>query len=122
VFGVEEDYRVALSAYYMALHVYELAATIKAGKGDELLSKQVRLFVPLSFLDNSEGIPQKAYRLLLGNKSSLLWESIGVTIDDMKKYWPAWMKHVDSWLSEVYTFWFPSAIVHENILEEYTTR
>ena len=121
-FGVEADYRVALSAYYMALHIIELAATIKAGKPEELLSKDVRLFVPLSFLHNNDGIPQKAYRLLLRNNANLLWESAGVSLDDMKKYWPAWMKHSGAWLSNAYKFWFRSPIVHEHLLEEYNNR
>lgn len=122
VFVVEEDYRIALSAYYMALHVHELATTIKSGKGDEVLSKDLILFVPLSFLHNNDGIPQKAYRLLLRNNTNLLWESIGVTIDDMKKYWPDWIRHTGAWLSNIYKLWFPSPIVHEHLLEEYTTR
>lgn len=124
-FGIEEDYRVALSAYYMALHILELAVAMKAGKSDVLLSEQVSLLsVPLSFLynRNREGIPQKAYNLLLRNNVNLLWESIGVTIDDMKKYWPAWMKHAGAWLSNVYRIWSMSGIVHERILEEYTIR
>ena len=124
VFGVEEDYRVALSAYYMALHVHELAATIKAGNADTLLPKDVHvtLSVPLCFLHNTDSIPQKAYRLLLRNNVNLLWESVGVTIEDMKKYWPTWMRHTGAWLTNVYTFWRLSPIVHEHLLEEYETR
>lgn len=122
VFGVEEDYRVALSAYYMALSIHELASDIKAGNGDLLINKDVHLSVPLCFLHNDkDNIPRKAYNLLLRNNVSLLWESMGVTIADMKKYWPAWMRHSGAWVSNVYKFMFASPIVHEHILEEYTS-
>jgi len=121
VFEVEEDYRIALSAYYMALHIYELAAYIKAGRGDQLLKNDVHLSVPLCFLRDNI-ISRKAYNLLLRNNANLLWESIGVTIEDMKKYWPSWMNTTGSWTSNVYKFMSLSPIVHKQLLEEYTHR
>ena len=120
-FIIEEDYAVALSAYYMALHIHELASKINAGKGDDLLHNKVKLYVPLSFLFNDDDILKKAYRRLCQNKVHLLWETVGVTIDDMKRYWPSWMDHTREWLSRISVFYFrTSSIVHEHILDEYT--
>src|SRR4029077_9992552 len=44
IFGSEEDYKVALSAYYMSLHVLELALRIADGEGENL--KDARLTIP----------------------------------------------------------------------------
>jgi hypothetical protein len=124
VFGIADDYKVALSAYYMALHILELADTISSGNGENLSNGEVQLYVPVSFLlslnDNNKNIPQKAYRKLLRSDPRQIWQSLNVTIDDMKKYWPRWLGYASSWLHKVvnpFVIFHPD-LVYEHLLEE----
>ncbi len=121
IFGSDEDYRIALSSYYMALHIHELACRISKGKGKVDLSNRISsLLVPVSFLNHSnELIAQKAYRLLRRSGPQILWESQGVPIEEMRKHWPDWMKITGAWLYSVHQSWLLSTLAHEKFFEEY---
>src|SRR5438046_10111534 len=63
IFGSDEDYKVALSAYYMSLHVLEFACRIANGQGENL--KDARLTIPVCFIETGEEVTNQAYRLFL---------------------------------------------------------
>ncbi|MCK4462103.1 MAG: toll/interleukin-1 receptor domain-containing protein [candidate division Zixibacteria bacterium] len=117
VFGLVEDYRVSLASYYMALHVLELATAIATGKIDTISGK-IRFTVPICYLNEPDGIPQKAYRLLLRSDPKQIWQGLDVTLDDMKKHWPLWLKDTGAWLTGVYKSWHRFPIVHKDLLDE----
>jgi hypothetical protein len=107
IFALEEDYLVSLTAYYMALSIMELALDIRAESTEELLSgKEIRFDVPVAFLHAEEGIIAKACSILLRCNPTKIWTPLSVSTSDMKKCWPAWVKHSASWLAPAYrTFW-----------------
>jgi len=118
VFINEEDYQVALTAYYMALSILELALIIQAGEGDLLLKQDIiSLDVPPCFLYNDEVIFTKAYRHLLRSNPKVLWESLGISIDAMKKYWPIWVGASKTWVANVYDMWFEVPQIYSRFLE-----
>ena len=62
IFGDELEYRTSLVAYYMALHIHELAARIASGELETvkckcLLNARLSFKVPLTFL--AEGLRYK---------------------------------------------------------------
>lgn len=117
IFSLAEDYQVSLSAYYMALSILELADTIATGKA-EMLKQEIHLFVPVSFLHDSNEIPRKAYRLLLRSDPIQIWKSMNVSDNDIAEAWPLWIQHTGRWLSNVYKLHFRAAIVHENLMKD----
>ena len=115
IFRIKEDYQIALTAYYFALHIHELAASIKNGIN---LSHEIRFTVPLSFLTTSEDILQKAYRLLTRNNGDALWGKIGVDINDMKNNWPDWVKQAKNWFVGNHQSFLPSQFYYANYFEK----
>src|SRR6266446_6043487 len=65
IFGEPAEFHSALYAYYMALHILELADTIASGKENVLQSEQISLDIPLRFLSVSGDVSRKGYRLFL---------------------------------------------------------
>ncbi|MCG3149374.1 MAG: hypothetical protein PCFJNLEI_02834 [Verrucomicrobiae bacterium] len=106
IFGGEQQYRVGLSAYYMALSVHELAAFVAGGNGETLKSEQqnVRMDVPLSFFEEGEEINRRAVALLLRNDVERLWVPFGLKRDDIRRYWPHWTRWCLSWINGVYHY------------------
>jgi len=104
IFVKDEDYRVALHAYYMSLSILELALDIQAGHAEALAAGDLTLDVPVSFL-HDEAMFNKAYQRLQRGNPKKLWETLGVSTDDMKKYWPVWAGASGRWLTSVYGLW-----------------
>ena len=92
VFEDNSTYLTSLVAYYMALSIHELAAEIADGR--EIGSNPYNsVNVPFDFLTKKYEIKQRATSLLRSDPTlSELWTSVGVTQDQMRDSWEAWIK------------------------------
>ena len=92
IFADDVEYRTSLVAYYMALSMHELAVEIDTGR--EIGSNSFNsVNVPFDFLYEKYEIKQRA-TLLLRRDPTLpeLWTCVGVTQDQMRDSWEAWIK------------------------------
>ncbi len=103
IFANDSEYRSSLVAYYMALSMHELAVEITTGR--KIRSKPFSSFnlpfdflnVPFDFLYERYEIKQRA-TLLLRRDPALpeLWTSLGVTQNQMRDSWEAWIKSYEA--------------------------
>ena len=111
MFGIEQEYRTALVAYYMALNIHELASIIASGKQDTLnrnfnSMSPFGFNVPLTFMSEEQGINQRATSVLLRNPEALakLWTSLNVRREQIEISWRNWVRLFEAWLRNVYGF------------------
>ncbi len=119
-FGDELEYRTSLVAYYMALHIHELADIIASGNQESLSSDPNPFFdIPLTFVSEGREINQRAVSLLLRKPESLsmLWGVLDVTREQMEHYWKDWIRLSEIWLSRVYMGRFRSEVTHQHLFE-----
>ncbi len=96
VFGNALEYRIALSAYYMALNVLELATMIAdSGASTAFLHPDQKICVPLGFVSENGEVQSRAVALLTNNPDMLatLWSAKGVHLEQIRQAWPHWMSH-----------------------------
>jgi hypothetical protein len=119
-FGSVEEYRESLCAYYLVLNIIELVDTIAAGNEHVLQNDEVRLDVPLSFMQEDFEILRRAYRLLLVDPVQIrnIWETKNIQEDKIKELWPRWVYHLKYWLSRTSDFGFRTTIIHENLFND----
>lgn len=118
IYEDEDVYRTALVAYYLALHIHELASNIAARR--EIPSSGYHFSVPLVFLSEDNKIKQRAISLLLHNPAlPELWTSLNVTQEEMRNSWDNWIRCCQHWLREVYIgYGFASnPIPHQNFFD-----
>ena len=97
IFGSERDFRISLSAYYMALNMYELSTDIAANGAESfekgpVSSELVILYVPVNYLNEPSEIQRRAVTLVIGNCKTVnaLWERKGVNRSDVERIWTNW--------------------------------
>lgn len=117
IFEDSRQFRTALSAYYMALNVFELAWTIK-NEPAVLSSKSVRPDVPPMFFFTHQDLDGEPLRLLARKPEEVrrLWLRMGVTDEQFRKAWPVWVEHMKGWMAMLHRFWMSEA-PHERLLE-----
>ena len=122
IFGDELEYRTSLVAYYMALHIHELASIIASGQEDKLnasfnSTSPFNFMVPLDFIFEGWDINQRAMSLLLRNPEALmeLWISLNVTREQMESSQNNWIRSSENWLRNVYKFSVDTRIYQENL-------
>ena len=94
MFGDKVEYKTSLVAYYMALHIHELASIIASDQRRILVSNPKYSFkVPLTFVSEGQNINDRAILLLLRSPDALekLWTCLSVTRDQMEGEWGHWM-------------------------------
>ena len=109
IFGDEsEEYRASLVAYYMALNIHELAASIASVQQEKSnTSENIIWFspdkVPLTFMSENRDIYQRAISLLRRNPDAVtqLWTKLNVTHEQMQNSWGNWVHSCDDWLRQV---------------------
>lgn len=106
IFDDQESFLTALSAYYMALNVFELAWTIP-NQPAALQAKQIRLEIPPLFFLLHDKLDERPVRLLMRNRDAIrsTWTSLKVTEQAMRDAWPAWMEHDKAWMLGLHRFW-----------------
>lgn len=119
-FGTFEEYRESLCAYYLVLNIIEFVGTIEAGNESILQSDEVRLDVPLSFMQEDFEILRRAYRLLLVDPAQIreIWTTKNIPESKIKELWPRWVYHLKYWLSRASDFGFRTTIIHENLCND----
>ena len=120
VFEDELEYRISLVAYYMALHIHELADIIASGRQESLSSDPNPFFdIPLTFVSEGREINQRAASLLLRKPESLLmlWDVLDVKREQMEHYWKDWIRLSKIWLRCVYMGPFHTEFAHEHLFE-----
>ena len=116
IFGDELEYRTSLVAYYIALDIHELAATIASGKpGQHGIFKNV----PLTFISEGQDTNRHAISQLLRNPEALkeLWSSLNVTREQMENSREDWTRSSNNWLRGVYKFSLDTRVYHQNLFE-----
>lgn len=120
IFGAEFEYRASLVAYYMALHIHELAANIASGKKENLHSDFNPFFdIPLTFVSETAEVNQRAISLLIQNPQSLpmLWTVLDVKREQMENAWRDWIRTSEIWLRSAYGAWFHTEITHQHLFD-----
>jgi len=122
LFGTEEDFVAALSAYYSLLITLELVTSIRSGSTESLLGPQGSPNLPpLACIIPAE-LTAKAYRSLAQNVVQLeaVWTEDGVTTEQMREQWPRWMDVCEKCLREgfVLSRWRAPLIYQRPLFEE----
>ena len=109
IFGDESKYRTSLVAYYMALHIHELAARIASGEQNSLNASAYStpafpFKVPLTFVSEGSDINNRAVDLLCRNPGTFteLWASLNVTREQMEYAWEDWINLYEDWFFSFY--------------------
>lgn len=120
IFGTAEDFHSALSAYYMALSILELADLLAADREKMLNEPQLRLDVPLNCHSFSSDVLRKAYRHLLRNPDDLrgVWRELGVEDARMASAWPKWIQHSNNWLNRAHAYGYRGQLVYAGLFDE----
>ena len=122
IFPEESEYRASLVAYYMALHIHELASVIDLGQQEDLSANYVRnSYVPSTFVREGSAINRHAISLLRQNSETLneLWSSLGVTRTEMENSWRDWIHQCELWLREVYGIGVEREVYHKHLFENF---
>ncbi|MDE0085044.1 MAG: toll/interleukin-1 receptor domain-containing protein [Candidatus Poribacteria bacterium] len=118
IFEDEVTYQTSLTAYYLALHIHELAVEINSGR--EVSPRGHHFSVPIDFLTEKNEVKQRAISLLLRNPAlPELWTCLNVTQDQMKDSWDDWIHSCGRWLMGVYkNHWYGfDPMPHENFFD-----
>jgi len=119
-FGNPVEYREAICAYYMSLNILEFVDTIAQGKEEIFEQAEIRLDIPLCFLEDDHEITRRAYRLLLNDPDAVksIWKNLRIEDSAIQKYWPLWINHLKYWLARMHSFGIRSYVAHENLLKD----
>ncbi len=120
MFVSEDDYRVALGAYYMALNIHELALSISRGQEELLKNQKIQLEIPLTSHLLSQDDRQRAYLKLLRCPDQLrkVWQRENVSDEQMKQNWPMWVSHSASWILRATSHNFFGEMAHAHLFDE----
>ncbi len=124
IFAGDLEYRTSLVAYYLALHIHELASVIallREGKSRQS-SRNSNLFVPLTFLSEEREINERAISRLHRNPTvTKLWSSLDVTRAEMEDSWDNyWIRECENWLRDVDVYkWDPPEVHHKHFFENF---
>ncbi len=120
IFGNPDEYREAICAYYMSLNILEFVDTIAQGKEGIFEQAEIRLDIPLCFLEEDHEITRRAYRLLLNDPDAVksIWKNLRIEDSAIQKYWPHWINHIKYWLTRMHSFGIRSYVTHENLLKD----
>lgn len=109
IFTNDLEYRTSLVAYYMALHIHELAARIASGEPNSLNASAYPTSafpfkVPLTFVSEGTDINNRAVNLLCRNQGTFteLWSSLNVTREQMEHAWEDWIDLYEDWFFSFY--------------------
>ena len=122
IFGDKVEYKTSLVAYYMALHIHELASIIASGQQSILGSASKYSFkVPLTFVSEGQNINDQAILRLLHNPDALetLWTCLNVTREQMEGEWSCWMSLAKDSVGNSEEFFYAKAdgLAHQHLFE-----
>ena len=120
VFADDLKYRTSLVAYYLSLHIHELAkAIVLRRRGESRTNFAGNLFVPPTFLSEGREINERAISLLSRCPAvTELWSSLDVTRAEMEDSWDNWLRECEKWLRGVYK-WDPPEVHHKHFFENF---
>lgn len=104
LFGSEDDWITALTAYYMALSLNEFA-TRSGPKNSEIIAYGVSdISVPLCFWTVDDTLSKRAFHLINDNQQHLdeMFLRNGITRVEAHLSWRKWLIQCRAWLSNVY--------------------
>jgi hypothetical protein len=124
LFGSKEEYQSALRAYYLGLHVQELADLIVTGQEAVLESGHHMPLVPIQALRGRGEEDVRSYRMLIHTPGDVraIWRSLGVKDAQMAAAWSKWLEvslhvhyrgHLGGWRQA-----FPHSLLFEDIRPE----
>lgn len=119
-FGDKEDFASALCAYYLTLHVLELADTIALGKESVLHEDEIMLDIPIRFLQESNDIVRKGYRFFINDPAQVraIWRDLNVQDEKMQELWPHWIRHAQKWSGPGYQFRPERDLIHKDLFSD----
>ena len=120
VFAGDLKYRTSLVAYYLSLHIHELAkAIVLRRQGESRTNFASNLFVPPTFLSEGREINELAILRLHRNPAvTNLWSSLDVTRAEMEDSWDNWLRECEKWLRDVYEG-SPPKVHHKHFFENF---
>ena len=120
IFADNENFEIALCAYYLALNTLELAGLIARGDEKLIAQNHMRLSVPLSALFMSRESRQKAYSLFLRDPQQVrqIWEDLGVSESKMIELWPSWIQLAEAWVAQVSRMGYRGDIPHQTLFAD----
>lgn len=120
IFGNVDEYRSALSAYYMLLNLFEYVKTLSTWDHDKVHFENIRLDIPLCFESESEGIKRRAYSMLMADPDSLrnIWREKKIDDEAVRTNWEAWLNICSAWIENVYPYAFRSPVTHKDLIAD----
>ncbi|EEF57022.1 toll/interleukin-1 receptor domain-containing protein [Pedosphaera parvula] len=93
LFGSKEEYKSSLVAYYLGLHVQELANLIASGNDAVLEADGHMPLVPIQSLRIEADQGSRSYRLLVHSPEEVraIWRTLGVKDAQMAAAWDKWL-------------------------------
>ena len=118
IFAGDLEYRTSLVAYYLALHIHELAIDLR-GEGKSRPIFASKLFVPPTFLSEGREINERAISRLHHNPAvTKLWSSLDVTRAEMENSWGSRIRECEHWLRNIYK-WDPPEVHHKHFFKNF---
>ena len=122
IFGDSDEYRAALSAYYMMLNLFEYVHTLQTWDHEKISEKDIKLEIPLCYESESEEIKRRAYSILTWDPDALrlIWSSKGIDNNIVRANWESWLKVCSGFISNVYPFAHRYQITHKDLISDLT--
>jgi len=120
IFGDSNEYRSALSAYYMMLNLFEYIEALMTLDGATMNGQDIKLEIPLCYEVESDDVKRRAYSILLSDPNALraIWRDRSVSDDQVKSSWDSWLRACERFISRVYPYSFGCSITHKGLISE----
>lgn len=120
IFGDSDEYRSALSAYYMMLNLFEYVEALVTLDRATMNEKEMRLEIPLCYESESDDVKRRAYSILLSDPDALraIWRDRNVSDDHVKSNWDSWLRVCSGFISNVYPYSHRYSITHKDVISD----
>ncbi|OAI27730.1 toll/interleukin-1 receptor domain-containing protein [Methylomonas koyamae] len=120
IFGEKDEYRAALSAYYMMMNLFEYVNMLTTRDHDKISEQNVRLEIPLCYESEAEHVKRRAYSILMSDPDALrrIWTTRGIDDATVQKHWSSWLKICSAFISGVYPYAHRFQITHRDLIAD----
>ena len=120
VFGEPDEFRAALSAYYMYLNLFEYVEALKTIPIEQINPKTLRLEIPICYESESDDIKRRAYSILLSSATEVknMWQSRGLTDETVLANWEKWTGVCAEFVQKVYSHFWHARLTNVRLISD----
>ncbi len=120
VFGDSDEYRAALTAYYMYLNVFEYVEALRSLPIEQINPKTLRLEIPICYESESDDVKRRAYSILISSAPFVrqLWTSAGIADATVLEHWDKWTSVCSEFVEKVYSPFWRANLANRNVVAD----